>query len=451
CMVGQSLDSQGIGQEVVPPYYSVKEAVFPFNKFPGVDTILGPEMKSTGEVMGVGKTFGEAFVKSQLGAGVKLPKSGKVFLSVKNSDKPYVAQMAKDLVDLGFSLVVSKATAKVISNAGIDVVAAEELVNGFPCIVNMIARKEITLVIMTVDEKRASITDSRGIRLAALAARAPFCTTLRGAQATIAAIRHMDTYDLYSLRDLYKTMSPVEKHDVSALIPGGRFTPEEKDVSHLAKDVAAQMKLVTRGMPEGESAVSTPDVAASRINLFIRQPFTESGQQEQDIIAQVLQLIDGINGFPYNFNYLTGGQAESAATFKKSFELKTSLPFTPQNFRDHRLTLLDQADAVVNIRVGMSESSAFELAYHIFKGRRTPILFLVWKQAPVKTTLLKELENLCDITYLEFEHVHDLKPGIQAFFSKRVLGSKSVPQIMNAGSANDANHGPAALVGDQEN
>src|SRR3954451_15718535 len=110
CMVGQSLESQGIQHEVVPPYYSVKEAVFPFNKFPGVDTILGPEMKSTGEVMGVGKTFGEAFVKSQLGAGVKLPKSGKVFLSVKNSDKPRAVQVAKDLVELGFSLVATKGT-----------------------------------------------------------------------------------------------------------------------------------------------------------------------------------------------------------------------------------------------------------------------------------------------------------------------------------------------------
>ena len=119
CMVGQSLDSQGIKSEVVPPYYSVKEAVFPFVKFPGVDTILGPEMKSTGEVMGVGKTFGEAFVKSQMGAGVKLPKSGKVFLSVKNSDKPRAVQVARDLVALGFSVVATKGTAAAINAAGI--------------------------------------------------------------------------------------------------------------------------------------------------------------------------------------------------------------------------------------------------------------------------------------------------------------------------------------------
>jgi carbamoyl-phosphate synthase large subunit len=119
CMAGQTLASQGITKEVTPPYFSVKEAVFPFVKFPGVDTILGPEMKSTGEVMGVGKTFGEAFVKSQLGAGTKLPRhrrrSGKVFLTVKNSDKPRAVEVARQLVALGFELVATKGTAAAIA------------------------------------------------------------------------------------------------------------------------------------------------------------------------------------------------------------------------------------------------------------------------------------------------------------------------------------------------
>uniref|UniRef100_UPI0031D9EA25 carbamoyl-phosphate synthase large subunit n=1 Tax=Herbaspirillum sp. TaxID=1890675 RepID=UPI0031D9EA25 len=147
CMVGQSLDSQGIKNEVVPPYYSVKEAVFPFVKFPGVDTILGPEMKSTGEVMGVGKTFGEAFVKSQMGAGVKLPTSGKVFLSVKNSDKPRAVQVARDLVALGFSIVATKGTAAAINAAGIPVATVNKVVEGRPHIVDMVKNNEIALVV----------------------------------------------------------------------------------------------------------------------------------------------------------------------------------------------------------------------------------------------------------------------------------------------------------------
>ncbi len=174
CMVGQSLDSQGIAQEVVPPYFSVKEAVFPFVKFPGVDTILGPEMKSTGEVMGVGKTFGEAFVKSQLGAGVRLPQSGKVFLSVKDSDKPRAVQVARDLVELGFSIVATKGTAAAISAAGIAVATVNKVVEGRPHIVDMIKNHEIALVINTVEEKRSAITDSRAIRISALAARVTY-------------------------------------------------------------------------------------------------------------------------------------------------------------------------------------------------------------------------------------------------------------------------------------
>lgn len=158
------------------------------------------------------------------------------------------------------------------------------------------------------------------------------------------------------------------------------------------------------------------------INLFIRQPLTESHLQEQSVIEEVLQVIDSLNGSSYTFNYLTGIHAESSETFRASFEHETQQPFSPQNFRDYRLKLLDQADAFINIRVGMSESSAFELAYHIYKGKRTPILFLIWNHAPVKTTMLRDLENVCDVIYLKFEHAHELKEGVQAFFEQRHLG-----------------------------
>src|SRR5471030_279766 len=206
CMVGQTLASQGITAEVVPPYFSVKEAVFPFVKFPGVDTILGPEMKSTGEVMGVGMTFGEAFVKSQLGAGIKLPKSGKVFLSVKSSDKPRAVKVARDLVEIGFTLVATKGTAAVIAAAGIPVTPVNKVVEGRPHVVDMIKNHEIVLVINTVEEKRSAITDSRAIRTSSLASRVTTYTTIAGAEAAVEGIRHLDELRVYDLQGLHKTL-----------------------------------------------------------------------------------------------------------------------------------------------------------------------------------------------------------------------------------------------------
>jgi carbamoyl-phosphate synthase large subunit len=206
CMVGQSLDSQGIMDEVVPGYFSVKEAVFPFVKFPGVDTILGPEMKSTGEVMGVGKTFGEAFVKSQLGAGVRLPSSGKVFLSVKGGDKPRAVQVARDLVEIGFSVVATKGTAAAISAAGIPVATVNKVAEGRPHIVDMIKNHEIALVVNTVEEKRSAIVDSRAIRISALAARVTTYTTIAGAEAAVEGMAHLESLHVYDLQGLHKTL-----------------------------------------------------------------------------------------------------------------------------------------------------------------------------------------------------------------------------------------------------
>jgi carbamoyl-phosphate synthase large subunit len=190
-MLGRSLDDQGIGAEVAPPYFSVKEAVFPFVKFPGVDTILGPEMKSTGEVMGVGKTFAEAFVKSQMGAGVKLPTSGCAFISVKNSDKPVVVGIAKMLAELGFRLVATRGTAAAIAAAGIEVATVNKVTEGRPHVVDMIKNGDVQFVVNTVEEKRTAIADSRSIRTTALAARVTTYTTIAGAQAAVEGIRHL--------------------------------------------------------------------------------------------------------------------------------------------------------------------------------------------------------------------------------------------------------------------
>ena len=203
CMAGQSLDAQGIGEEVTPPYFSVKEAVFPFVKFPGVDTILGPEMKSTGEVMGVGKTFGEAFVKSQMGAGTRLPTSGKVFLTVKNGDKPRAVEVARQLVGMGFELVATRGTAAAIAEAGVAVQTVNKVTEGRPHIVDMIKNGEIVLVINTVEERRNAITDSRAIRTSALLARVTTFTTIAGAEAAVEGMQYLDKLDVISVQEMH--------------------------------------------------------------------------------------------------------------------------------------------------------------------------------------------------------------------------------------------------------
>jgi len=208
CMAGQSLASQAgpdgkaLG-EIVPAYFSIKEAVFPFNKFPGVDPILGPEMRSTGEVMGVGRTFGEAMLKSQLGAGSRLPSRGTVVLTVKDADKARTVQVAADLVALGFQVVATRGTAAAIAEAGLPVKVVNKVKDGRPHIADMIRAGEIQLVFTTVDETRTAIADSRYIRTAALAHRITYYTTMAGAEAATEALKHQEDMAVMSLQELH--------------------------------------------------------------------------------------------------------------------------------------------------------------------------------------------------------------------------------------------------------
>jgi carbamoyl-phosphate synthase large subunit len=204
CMAGQSLASQGVTKEVIPPYYSVKEAVFPFIKFPGVDVILGPEMKSTGEVMGVGDTFAEAFVKSQLAASVKLPKSGKVFVSVREEDKAGAVEVARSLVQLGFSVVATRGTAATIAAAGVPVLVVNKVQEGRPHIVDMIKNGEISLIVNTVDSKPSAMRDSWSIRHAALQGRVTYYTTLAGARAACIGMQHLAELQVYDVQSLHR-------------------------------------------------------------------------------------------------------------------------------------------------------------------------------------------------------------------------------------------------------
>jgi carbamoyl-phosphate synthase large subunit len=203
CMAGRGLRAQGVRGEVVPPYFSIKEAVFPFNKFPGVDPILGPEMRSTGEVMGVGNTFAEAMLKSQLGAGSRLPESGTVVITVKNGDKARAVKVASDLHDLGFSIVATKGTAAAIADAGVPVKVVNKVKDGRPHIADMVKAGEIQLVFTTVDETRTAIADSRYIRTAALANRVTYYTTMAGCEAVTEALKHDAGLTVVSLQELH--------------------------------------------------------------------------------------------------------------------------------------------------------------------------------------------------------------------------------------------------------
>ena len=205
CMVGKTLAEQGVTEEVIPDYFCIKEAVFPFNKFPGVDTILGPEMKSTGEVMGVDYSFGSAFIKSQVGGGVRMPTEGTAFISVKQIDRPRAIRVAKTLHEMGFSLVATKGTAGAIAEAGIPVTPVNKVQEGRPHVVDMLKNGEISLLINSVEERRSAIQDSRAIRTTALAQRVTFYTTIASALAAVEGM-HLESqaaHDVYSLQQLH--------------------------------------------------------------------------------------------------------------------------------------------------------------------------------------------------------------------------------------------------------
>ncbi|WP_036302328.1 carbamoyl-phosphate synthase large subunit [Methylotenera sp. L2L1] len=206
CMAGQTLASQNVTREIIPPFYSVKEAVFPFIKFPGVDTILGPEMKSTGEVMGVGSTFAEAFLKSQLGASTKLPEGGRAFISVRKEDYLKVVEIGQQLHQLGFELVATKGTASALVEHGLKVQAVNKVAEGRPHIVDMIKNGDISFIVNVTEDKRA-VADSYEIRRSALQNKVTYYTTIAGAKAACIGMAHMQELQVESLQNLHKQLS----------------------------------------------------------------------------------------------------------------------------------------------------------------------------------------------------------------------------------------------------
>ncbi len=208
CMAGRKLADQPLAHESHPGYYSVKEAVFPFVKFIGVDPVLGPEMKSTGEVMGVGRTFGEAFAKSQLAAGVDLPRSGLALLSVRDADKLATVDVARDLLGLGFELIATRGTAQILQQAGIPCQIVNKVLEGRPHIVDRIINDEINFIINTTEGKQA-IADSFSIRRMALQHKITYTTTIAGARATVLALKALNSIEINRLQDLHKELQGI--------------------------------------------------------------------------------------------------------------------------------------------------------------------------------------------------------------------------------------------------
>jgi carbamoyl-phosphate synthase large subunit len=206
CMAGHSLAEQGITEERKPRYFAVKEAVFPFVKFPGVDTVLGPEMKSTGEVMGTGKTFGEAYAKAVIGAGMDLPKGGKALLSVRELDRGRVVGVARTLAELGFELFGTHGTTRVLNAAGIACTGVNKVPEGRPHVVDMIKNEEIDFIVNTTEGKQA-IEDSAEIRYAALQNKVAYTTTISGAEAVCMAMQKRGDTGVSTLRELHQSVS----------------------------------------------------------------------------------------------------------------------------------------------------------------------------------------------------------------------------------------------------
>lgn len=205
-MAGESLAVQGINKEVIPNFYAVKEAVFPFIKFPGVDTILGPEMRSTGEVMGVGESFHEAYLKSQIGAGERIPAKGKIFMSVRNEDKNILLKTAQNFVRNGYTLVATRGTAAFLNEHGIAAEAINKVLEGRPHIVDAIKNGEIDMVINTVSSDIQSVKDSHSIRRSALVMRVPLYTTIAGGEAMSMAIQKLNDTEVYSVQELHQRL-----------------------------------------------------------------------------------------------------------------------------------------------------------------------------------------------------------------------------------------------------
>jgi carbamoyl-phosphate synthase large subunit len=213
-MAGKTLKEQGYTKEIIPEFFSIKEAVFPFIKFPGVDPILGPEMRSTGEVMGIGWSFGAARAKSMKAASYGLPKPGKAFLSVRDGDKEGVAEIARELLERGYSLVATRGTSRYLTEHGITCDTVNKVLEGRPHIVDLIKNHEISFIVNTT-EGRQAISDSFSIRREALQRKISYSTTIAGGKATLRALDYENDFSVHSLQQLHQGLEKQKQKPTS--------------------------------------------------------------------------------------------------------------------------------------------------------------------------------------------------------------------------------------------
>jgi carbamoyl-phosphate synthase large subunit len=313
--------------------------------------------------MGIDRDFATAYLKAQLGAGIRLPVSGSVLLSVRDADKPGVEEVARRLVGVGFHLLATRGTAEFLRRFDVPVETVAKVEEGSPHVLDLLDQGEVQLLIETslwADEVRSG----RPLRTRALQRRIPYCSRLSIARAMVDAIDRQRDWnaDVRSLQSYAQPRRPLK--------------------------------------------------------LFIRQPLTQSGDESKKIVEGVLRIVDeiGRNGTP--FEYLTGNTPLSDQTFREAFERSQGLPFSPQNFRRYRLSQLRRADAFLYVRTAMSESGAFEICYNVYNEPQAPMFFAVWRGAPIRTTLLRELADVCDVTYREFEDPEELRIDLQSFFDR---------------------------------
>jgi carbamoyl-phosphate synthase large subunit len=365
-MAGEPLAQFGLTEPRLR-HVAVKEAVLPFARFPGSDVVLGPEMKSTGESMGIDQDFPTAYLKAQLGAAVRLPRTGSALLSVRDDDKPGVVDVARRLAHLGFRLLATSGTAELLRGFGLSVETVAKVEDGSPNALDLLDRGEVQLLIDTAlwaDE----VSGGRALRMRALQRRVPTCSRLSIARAVVEAIACQQDWE--------PSVRPLQSY-----------------------------------------AEPTP-----RLKLFIRQPLTQSGDESKSVVEGVLRIVDEIGRNGTSFEYLTGNMPLSDRTFREAFERSQGLPFNARNFRRYRLDQLRRADAFLYVRTAMSESGAFEVCYNVFAEPRAPMFFAVWKHSPIKTTLLRDLEEVCDVTYREFEDPEELRDDLECFF-RRLAGT----------------------------
>jgi carbamoyl-phosphate synthase large subunit len=362
-------------------YVAVKAPQFSFDRLKGADPTLGVEMTSTGEVACFGATRDEALLKAMLAAGFKLPSKGALLALDSVARSTSLVEEATILRQLGLELFATPKTAELLRPLGWVQDVSEE--DGSA---QHILRSGKVDVVFS-DPGVASASENR---------------------ASAALQRLAIDLGISVVGEAALTRCLIQ-----ALLRAPLEPLEVKPWKHYLSQVSAERTRRTHLPAHGEE----DEAGERRIRLFIRQPLTETSSREAAVIQGVLDVLQQINGSPYALQFLTGHQAQSRDTFRQQFEREAGQQFTPANFRETRLDLLNQADVMIVIRTGLSESGAFEVAYNIFGGKGVPVFFAIWDQAPIKTTLLRDLDELVPVRYVTFSSPAELRQPLLGFLS----------------------------------